>query len=92
MVYLVHFAEKLHHAQHYIGFCENGLVSRFETHRLGKGARILNALKEKGIEYSVVRIWKEGTREFERSLKRRKDSKHLCPICNPNGNQANLIK
>lgn len=81
MVYLIHFEEKLHHAQHYIGYCDEDLDQRFKRHKAGNGARILNACNKRGIEYYVVRIWPEGDRTMERKLKKRKNSKFLCPIC-----------
>lgn len=87
MVYLIHFHEKLHHAQHYIGSADAGLVRRIKQHRNGSGAKILEALNQKGIKYSVVRTW-EGGVKLERKLKRWKKAKQLCPICNPDKNYA----
>lgn len=83
MVYLIHFSQKLSHAQHYIGFCEkkSGLESRLDYHRKGKGLKLLKAVAEKGIEFSVVRTWDEGDRNFERKLKKQKNAKKLCPVC-----------
>ena len=82
MVYLIHFHKKLHHAQHYIGFVEDGgLVKRMIRHRQGIGARILVAFNNGGIKYSVVRLWREKDRSFERKLKNRKKSWELCPVC-----------
>lgn len=86
MVYLIHFDQKLHHAQHYIGFVDeptHSLDKRVEYHRSGRGSKLLKAVMKKGIEFSVVRIWGEGDRNFERKLKNRKKSSQLCPICNP---------
>ena len=83
MVYLIHFEEKLHHAQHYLGFTEfEDPNERLERHKAGDGAKILRALNEKGISYSIVRTW-NGDRKLERKLKNWKKSKQLCPICNP---------
>ena len=45
-VYLIHFDEKLAHAQHYIGWATD-LEKREKEHRSGKGARIINALNKK---------------------------------------------
>jgi len=86
MVYLIHLEEKLKHSQHYLGFVDGGedrLQSRLEYHRTGKGSKFLKAVSEKGINFSVVRTWVDGDRNFERKLKNRKNAKHLCPICNP---------
>jgi len=81
MVYLIHFAQKLKHAQHYIGFVEKDLEQRLEKHRSGNGAKILKALKEAGIPWEVVKVWEDGDRTFERSLKNKKKSSCLCPTC-----------
>ena len=84
-VYLIHFDEKYHHAAHYIGFCEEGNVeARLERHKSGNGARLLQVLNEKGIDYKIVRVWEHGDRNFERKLKNHKKSSRHCPICNPN--------
>lgn len=81
MVYLIHFSKKLAHAQHYIGFAENDLEQRIEKHKAGTGAKILKACNEAGIEWDVAEVWPEGDRTFERSLKNKKKSSCLCPIC-----------
>ncbi len=83
MVYLIHFDKKLAHAQHYIGFVEkpDGLESRLDYHRKGRGSKLLKAVTEKGIGFEVARTWRDETRDFERSLKNKKNAKKLCPIC-----------
>ena len=83
LVYLIHFNTPLHHARHYLGFCENGIKQRFERHKASQGAKLLKALNEKGIGYRIVRIWRHVDRNFERSLKNKKSTPKLCPICNP---------
>lgn len=30
----------------------------------------------------MIRIWKDGDRNFERSLKNKKKASQFCPICN----------
>jgi len=86
VIYVICFEKKLKHAKHYIGFCEDGnLQSRFARHTSGRGAKILRACNSAGIKYKIVRVMK-GDRNFERKLKRRKNAKHLCPICNPSLN------
>lgn len=86
MVYLIHFDEKYHHAQHYIGFVdrEDRLESRIQYHRNGRGSKFLKAVSQASIGFKVVKVWKDGDRNFERKLKNRKNSPALCPICNPN--------
>lgn len=81
MVYLIHFDRPLAHAQHYIGFAENDLEQRINKHRSGAGAKILRAANIAGINWNVVKVWEEGDRTFERSLKNRKKTRCLCPVC-----------
>jgi predicted GIY-YIG superfamily endonuclease len=69
MVYLIPFSQKLHHAQHYIGFVATDLIQRVELHRAGRGGKLLAALNQKEIEWKVVRVWMGGDRSFERWLK-----------------------
>lgn len=84
MVYLIHFQEKLHHAQHYIGFVEDDLMQRIELHLSNRGAKLLAAVNNHGIRWQVVRVWLEGDRSFERKLKNCKKSRCFCPICRSN--------
>jgi hypothetical protein len=81
MIYLIHFKSKLHHAQHYLGFCEDGnLDARIERHKQGNGSKLLRAVNIAGIEWEVVRVW-DGDRHFERALKNKKHAQRICPIC-----------
>lgn len=86
MVYLIHFDQKLKHAQHYLGFVKTarGLDARMKHHLNGTGSKLMAALSQAGIKWSVVRTWPEGDRTFERTLKNRKKSASLCPICRAN--------
>lgn len=91
-VYLLHFEHPIsehHTAQHYLGFAEN-LPARIAQHRHGTGSRFCAVAKERHIEFKVARIW-EGNRHLERSLKNRKKSNYLCPICNPAASQMALF-
>ena len=81
MVYPIHFTEKLHHAQHYIGFVDDDLMKRIALHKANKGAKLLAAVNEKGIEWKVVRAWRGADRHFERKLKNQKNAKRFCPVC-----------
>ena len=81
MVYLIHFEEKLHHAQHYIGFVEKNLKQRIKKHKSNKGAKLLIAVNAKGIQWGVVRIWEKGDRTLERKLKNCKKARCFCPVC-----------
>jgi len=79
-VYLLHFATKLAHAQHYLGSTDN-LAARLACHRSGHGARLMQVITEQGIPWQLARTW-PGGRNQERELKRYKASTRLCPICN----------
>jgi predicted GIY-YIG superfamily endonuclease len=78
-VYLIHFEQALHHAQHYLGFTVN-LPRRLAQHRNGTGAKLLRAVNRRGIAWDVVRIWPGGP-ALERALKSLKKSRELCPVC-----------
>jgi predicted GIY-YIG superfamily endonuclease len=81
MVYLIHFKTKLHHAEHYLGFVERNLPQRIKKHKAGAGAKLLAALNRAGIDWEVVRVWKDGDRHFERKLKNYKKARCFCPVC-----------
>lgn len=84
-VYLLHFEQKLHHAQHYLGSSDK-LDERIEKHRKGSGARLVRVFAEREIGFTVARTWPDGDRGLERALKRQKNGPRLCPICNPHLN------
>lgn len=78
-VYLIHFDEKLSHAQHYIGWASN-LEGRLAHHKRGTGSRLMAAVSGKGIKWAVARTW-SADRNFERKLKNQKNASKLCPVC-----------
>src|SRR5436305_13660221 len=78
-IYLIHFDEKLAHAQHYLGWTTN-LDKRLEAHRSGNGGALMAAVTQAGIGWRVVRTW-NGTRDDERRLKRWKKIREACPDC-----------
>jgi putative endonuclease len=87
-VYLLHFSQPIGdlsnprgQAQHYLDYTDN-LAERLERHRAGNGARIMEVVEERGIGWELVRTW-EGGRDVEWKLKRRHNSRKLCPICTP---------
>jgi len=80
IVYLCHFSRALHHAQHYLGYSDDA-DRRELRHRAGNGARLLQVIKEHGITFEIVRTW-DGDRALERKLKRQKNGRRLCPVCN----------
>ena len=79
VVYLLHFNEPLHHARHYIGYCQSyeGLETRFAHHANGNGSKLLRAVHGK---WQLARLW-QGSRDDERRLKKRKEAPALCPLC-----------
>lgn len=83
MVYLLCFHSKLKHAKHYIGFVERpeDLDRRMSKHKKGNGSKLMAAVTKAGIDFTIARLWPQGDRNFERKLKNRKNSKHLCPVC-----------
>lgn len=85
-VYLLHFQRPIsenHTTQHYLGSTVAGLAARMQQHRNGNGVRLLEVARERGISFTVARVW-IGGRELEKRLKRRKESPRLCPICSCN--------
>jgi hypothetical protein len=89
MLYLVHFDKPYKHAQHYLGFTEDGespeesVVRRADRHRAGRGSRLLQVVAEAGISFRVVRTWPGLTRDDERRMKRSGTrNPKRCPICN----------
>jgi predicted GIY-YIG superfamily endonuclease len=82
-VYLLHFDRPIspkHTAQHYIGWTSY-LPGRALAHLQGRGARLTQVARERGIGFVIARTW-PGDRYFERYLKNRKNAPKLCPICN----------
>jgi len=83
LVYLIHFQQPLKHAQHYLGYVDKNLEARIKRHKSGDGSKLMRAVNLAGIAWEVVRIWKDVDKHFERTLKNRKNTKCLCPLCNP---------
>src|SRR6266496_1375113 len=82
VVYLLHFSRPIsdkHTCQHYIGWCGH-LPSRIEAHLHGRGARLTQVAKERGISFEIAAIW-PGDRSYERKLKNKKSAPRFCPIC-----------
>jgi predicted GIY-YIG superfamily endonuclease len=81
--YLLHFQKPIspaHTCQHYVGWAED-IQQRIAEHRAGRGARLTQVAKERGIDFAVVRVWPDTERTHERKLKNRKNAPRLCPIC-----------
>jgi hypothetical protein len=85
-VYLLHFDRPIGNpdnpramAQHYIGHARR-LSSRLAHHRAGTGARLTAAVVLAGIDFTVVRVWRND-RNFERKLKNQKNARRYCATC-----------
>lgn len=82
LVYLIHFKTPFKHANHYLGWCEDGnLAKRIDRHKRGQGSKLMRAVVDAMIEWEVVRVWENVERNFERALKNRKSTKCFCPAC-----------
>ena len=91
-VYLLHYEDAMHHAQHYLGWT-NDLKKRLRCHTNGdrKTCVITHEFAQRGIPFTLVRAW-PGPLEFEKRLKKLKNNRLLCPTCNPNAFNRGLIK
>jgi predicted GIY-YIG superfamily endonuclease len=79
VVYLLHFDRPYVHARHYTGFATD-LDARLAKHAAGRGARLLEVVKDAGIGWRLARTW-PGTRATERALKRQGGASRRCPLC-----------
>ncbi|WP_433562312.1 hypothetical protein ACQP1O_33175 [Nocardia sp. CA-151230] len=77
-VYLLHFEHPFRHARHYTGWTTD-LDARLAEHKAGRGARLLEVLRN-GIGWKLARTW-SGTRGRERQLKREGGASRRCPKC-----------
>jgi predicted GIY-YIG superfamily endonuclease len=91
-VYLLHFHSPIspdHTTQHYVGIATKTLQERMEAHAKGSGARLTQVALERGIGWTLVRTWPEGSRTLERAIKKARHVPDFCPVCRP-GNKAGL--
>lgn len=83
-VYLIHFDQPIsasHTCQHYLGSATD-IAARLDEHLSGHGSRLCAVANDRGIGYKIVRVWPYADmRLLEKSLKDRKNSPKLCPIC-----------
>src|SRR5437867_3484168 len=80
-VYIIHLDTKMSHAQHYCGYADD-IAARVARHQAGRGARMLQVARERGIKFTLALTLPGWTRSQERMLKRRKQAPHYCPLCN----------
>lgn len=88
-VYLICFDRPYKHARHYLGWAKN-IDERVREHKNGTGARLLAVIREAGIGWRVVRVWKEADRAVESRFKHSHDRVSLCPICGEERRQKKL--
>lgn len=96
-VYLLHFEAEIGNsdntkakAQHYTGFVEGitrdeimaALANRWSEHGTEDGAKIMQAVAERGIKWHVAKIIIHTTKARELDLKEKtKNARGWCPIC-----------
>lgn len=81
-IYMYHFDERYPNGrrpQHYIGFAKD-VEYRELRHLAGRGAKLLKAVTEKGIGWTLVKVW-VGDRYLERRLKKNGHFDRHCVIC-----------
>lgn len=61
--------------QTYTGWAGD-LAARIQAHRLGHGARLTQVAHERGIRFTVARVW-QGSRETERRIKNLKNGRRI---------------
>lgn len=86
VTYLLHFERPISHAQHYLGWT-NDLDARMKQHRNGSRERCVLTFvaRERGIGLILARVWEGVTIDHEKRMKRRRNARRMCPICNPDG-------
>jgi hypothetical protein len=87
VVYLICFDRPFSHAKHYMGWTQN-LGVRLLLHRAGRGARLMDAVTQAGIDWKVVAIY-YGDRNEERRMKNHGHGRR-CPVCRGLRLQASL--
>ena len=86
VVYLLHFDRAYtggaKTVRHYLGWAKR-LDDRLAAHAAGQGARLTQVVREAGIGWRCVRVWRGAPRADERDLKRQHHHARLCPVCSP---------
>ncbi len=96
-VYLLHFlGEGIAHGpqarvKHYLGWAEDA-EARIAKHMRGTSrARLMEVVKERGVSFTVARVWDGVTREFERRLKNQGGLSRHCPVCIAEGTDRKAL-
>lgn len=81
VVYLIHLERPLGNGKqkHYVGYTED-FEKRISQHRSNEGSQFLKAANEQGINWIVVRVWRDATLEDERRIKHQ-TTRGTCPVC-----------
>lgn len=83
-IYLIHFAEPIAHARHYLGAARD-LEARIEYHKKNRGSRLIAEANRLEIQWWLTRLWqsKAGINPFhvEKALKARGRRHVFCPLC-----------
>lgn len=82
--YLLHIDPPYQHAKHYLGYSEQDDTGekRLAMHLSGRGSPLIKAAVAAGCKVSLVRVWQQATRTFERQLKNNGHvGPRLCPTC-----------
>ena len=80
LVYLLHFEEPYHHAQHYLG-CTVDLtkrITRLKSHK--PNVNLIKVINDAGIRWYIARLW-DGDYEWETRIKNYAHLKLVCPVC-----------
>lgn len=81
-VYLLHFSSKVRGQRHYVGFTQQALTARLAQHRSGTfGSQLARLAVKNGVVLELVKTWHGATLKLERQLKREKNLKRHCLIC-----------
>lgn len=85
-VYLLHFIDpatgesaRYRHAGHYTGWALD-LATRLAKHEDGRGARLLEVIRDAGLGWKLARTW-PGDRKRERQIKNQGGASRHCPEC-----------
>ncbi len=85
-VYLLHFIDpatgesaRYRHAGHYTGWALD-LATRLARHEDGRGARLLEVIRDAGLGWKLARTW-PGDRRRERQIKNQGGASRHCPEC-----------
>lgn len=84
-VYLLHFAEKVHGKQHYVGFTTRKISARIHDHLTSEdgSAMITRSAQKHDVAVLLGFSWENVPVSFEAKLKREKNLKRHCTICRP---------